>query len=336
MNAITQAERSFDHEWGRIQNSAHQRTIARELAHKRQLESVYVTSLHQLSDSEFLIGAFVPQSNQYINDMRLGPQDVTLSLVEIGRQIGIAVSHEFLGVPHGHAFILDDMRFEPMPAWHSIDWRTAERLWVHMTVRDCKLGAEHELVSVRAEGTFYVGEQCVCRQSSGWTVQPQHRYLRLRELARLRHVRRPPVPQGDEPPLAGGFRVRAHASAARAVIEDTLWVSRTDHSFVGTLRVERDNRFFFDHQNDHVPGLLVLEGMRRLALDVASRYRRYDGEALLREMEVDFTSFAELDCPVYLTARPAGQPDVMGPPERLHVEARQGERLVASSRFLMA
>src|SRR5882724_5513469 len=231
---------------------AYQHTIPRELTHKRRLENVYLTSLNRVSQQEFLVGAYVPHANTFVNDMRCDPNDVTLTIVEIGRQIGIALSHEFLGVRYDNAFVLRDMEVEVLPAMRAIDWPENETLYAQALIDEQKFLETGELASARANVLFYVGEQCVCRQSSNSYVQQQSRYLKLRELTRTKHARSLKLYGADAPGLSGGFKIRTHSALKRPVIEDTLWAASDANKFIATLRVDRDNRFFFDHDNDHV------------------------------------------------------------------------------------
>jgi 2-oxo-3-(phosphooxy)propyl 3-oxoalkanoate synthase len=328
--------------WEFVSRVAHQHTISRELTHKRRLENVYVTSLSPMgaqspsvTPSEFLFGAFVPQSNVYINDMRSHANDVVLSVVEIGRQIGIALSHEYLGVRPKQAFVLDRMVFEALPALHKQDWHASETLWGQVRISQQVHNAEGELSSTLADGAFYAQDRCVCTQSSQWSILPRERYQRLREIARNRNARRPGQ-MGEPVPLGPGFTVSLDSTARQPVLAPTLWVSSSGNRFVATLLVDRRNLFFFDHDNDHVPGMLVLEGMRSMALDIVGKFTPTErGPASLARIEVSFKTFAELDAPVQLVAT-VRTPPSEGQPMALHVEARQLDRVFASGDFVAA
>jgi 2-oxo-3-(phosphooxy)propyl 3-oxoalkanoate synthase len=323
--------------WEFVARVAHQHTISRELAHKRRLENVYVTSLspRNTSGAEFLFGAFVPQSNAYINDMRTHPHDVTLSIVEIGRQIGIALSHEYLGVQPQHAFVLDHMVFEACAPLHSQDWRAHETLWGHVNISQQVRNTEGALSSAQADGAFYAQDRLMCTQASRWSIVPRERYLRLREIARSRNTRRPGQAT-DTVPLGPGFQVSLDSTARQPVLQPGLWVSSSGTRFVATLHVDASNLFFFDHDNDHVPGMLVLEGMRSMAQDILGKFTPADaGPAALARIEVAFKNFAELTAPVQLVASIVQAPTATTP-MALHIEARQLDRCFATGDFVAA
>lgn len=334
--AVEAPARAIAPTWDVAPQVNHQNTIPRNLAHKRRLENVYVTSLCPSGpNSEFVFGAFVPQSNAYINDMRAYPGDVALSIIEIGRQIGIALSHEYLGVKPQQTFVLDTMVFEALPALHAHDWLANDKLWGQATIDQQVHNEQGELSSARAQGRIHAGDDCVCAQSSNWSILPRDRYQRLREIARARNVRRMSEAT-DTVPLGPGFLVSLDAQLRRPVLEPGLWVSSNACRFVATLHVDQRNLFFFDHDNDHVPGMLVLEGMRSMALDIVGKFSSHTpGPAVLRRIEVAFKNFAELDAPVQLVASlDPHRSD--SEPLSLHVEARQLGRVFATGDFIAA
>lgn len=75
--------------------------------------------------------------------------------------------------------------------------------------------------------------------------------------------------------------------------------------FIAQLFIDPTHGFFFEHPLDHVPGLMLVEAGRQLGTAVA--HVAYDvpiGDTvfILNGMEVDFTSFAELDEPVFVNS----------------------------------
>ncbi|MEZ4320328.1 MAG: AfsA-related hotdog domain-containing protein [Myxococcota bacterium] len=74
------------------------------------------------------------------------------------------------------------------------------------------------------------------------------------------------------------------------------------HRFAAQLHLVADHPFFFEHACDHVPGLALVEWGRQTGIAVAHRFYDVplDGFAfVIRELSVTFTSFAELDGPVF-------------------------------------
>lgn len=311
---------------------AYQQTVARELTHKRYLENVYITALDRLSDMEFLAGAYIPRANIYINDMRGDSNDVTIPVVEIGRQIGMAVAHKFLGVGYNNAFILSDIQFEFSPAQHNIDWRSNETLLAHSVLTDSKCLDNGDLSQVSGYINFYVDDQCVFRQTSNYAIQEYARYLKMRQIMRTRYERTKKLNGSIASELGLGFR--AALCTQCSVLDDSVWIGGDINSFIATLQVDRNNLFFFDHDNDHVPGMLILEGMRQLVVDICTRFGHAQ-VAQIAQMNLDFANFAELDSPVYLIAtvtRKLTDPCALA---TITVEARQLDKVASTGVFLL-
>jgi 2-oxo-3-(phosphooxy)propyl 3-oxoalkanoate synthase len=181
-------------------------TISRDLTHKRRLENVYVTSTSKLSDTEFAAGAFIPQANVYLNDMRGWRNDVTLTVIEIGRQLGIAICHAHMGVSRANVFVLNTMKMETLPAYHTTDWSVEDMLTARFNVGNQVYRIDGNLSAVQATADFYVSEGLVCRIHSDWSIQPVESGKRLREISRVRNMRNAATWMDSTPPFEG-FRI---------------------------------------------------------------------------------------------------------------------------------
>lgn len=300
------------------------RTISRDLTHKRLIENVYVTSMYRATERKFLCGAYLPHANTYLNNMKFHASDVMLKIVEIGRQIGTAVCHEFMGVGQNSAFILNDVFMETLPGWLETDWSVHDSLISQLTVTRCDYGRDGQLRSIRADAVNQVGGRAVCRGYSDWSIQSVERYRRMRDIARSKYLRHTGAAEEDGIPR-DSIRISSRSPLKGSVLNDDLWIRGNGRTFIATLKVDQTNRFFFDHPNDHVPGMLMFEGMRQLALDVAGRLSR-EGEATPRitEVAVGFGSFAELDHSVEIAAHLLeADPELNARSFRMRLEARQ-------------
>lgn len=312
-------------------------TISRDLTHKRRLENVYVTSTSKLSDTEFAAGAFVPQANVYLNDMRGWRNDVTLTVIEIARQLGIAICHAHLDVSRANVFVLNTMKLETLPAYHTTDWSVEDMLTARFTVGNRVCRTDGALSAVQATADFYVSDGLVCRINSDWSIQPVESGKRLREISRVRNMRNAVSWMENIPPFEG-FRIQPIFPAKRSLLDNTLWAASTGKAFAAALQIDLDNMFFFDHENDHVPGMLILEGMRELAVDVAMRLPRSGGEPpRIGKVDIGFRNFAELHHTVHLLAEVEGRTGAGGNQElTVRVEARQFGKIVSEGRFVVA
>jgi len=311
---------------------AYQQTVARTLTHKRHLENVYITSLDRLASHEFLAGAYIPRANTYINAMRGDSNDVTIPVVEIGRQLGMAIAHKFLDVGYGNAFILSELQFEFCPEANEIDWRRNETIFAHSVQTDLVRQASGEVSQIGGFINFYVDDQCVFRKSSSFSIQDRGRYTKLRDIMRTRYERAKKLSSKIERQPDIGFK--AGLCTKCSVLEDTVWIGSDINNLVATLQVDQNNLFFFDHDNDHIPGMLILEGMRQLVVDTCTRFGHVHVAQIAR-MDLEFSTFAELDSPLYLAAtvtRSVTDPCALAV---ITVEARQVDKVVSKGVFTL-
>jgi hypothetical protein len=315
-------------------------TISRELAHKRRLENVYITSVSSLGEGQFLCGAFMPMANMYLNEMRAGPGDVALTMIEIGRQAGIAICHQHLGVPRSHVFVLDKVSFTATAAFADVDWTVHSMVTIRSKAHNEVAVADEERVMLWGNSEFSVNGVCIGSLSVSGVIQSAERYQRLRKLIQVRRQRiinaARAEARADE--TRSGLWLQSSLPAKRPVIGELLWMNG-DGAFTAGLNVDRSNQFFFDHENDHVPGMLILEGLRELASDVALRFRppirRDQYRVPIGEINVSFKSFAELDRPVDLVAEVRHRTMDRTQPVSINLIARQGNEVVAHASAIL-
>lgn len=311
---------------------AYQHTVARELTHKRYLENVYITSLERLDSQEFLAGAYIPRANAFLNAMRGDSNDVTIPIIEIGRQLGMAIAHKFLGVGYGNAFILSDLQFEFCALENTIDWRRNETVLAHSVQTDLERQANGEVSQIGGDISFYADDQCVFRQTSNCAIQDRARYTKLRDIMRTRYERSRRLNNKASYPPSIGFK--AALCTKCSALDDTLWIDSGINSFIATLQVDHNNLFFFDHDNDHIPGMLILEGMRQLAVDICTRFG-HAHVAQIAQINIDFSTFAELDSPLYLVATVTRKPTDPGALAQISIEARQLDKVASKGVFIL-
>ncbi len=93
--------------------------------------------------------------------------------------------------------------------------------------------------------------------------------------------------------------------------EENVFVSRferlddehPDH-IVGQLYLDSGHPFFFEHPLDHYPGLMLVEAGRQFGTAVAHTMYGVPHDAIftLNGITVEFSNFAELEVPVFVTS----------------------------------
>lgn len=128
-------------------------------------------------------------------------------------------------------------------------------------------------------------------------VALEHSIARLHEWAAEFEHRPPPVI--DKKLVHKHRQQNVFVSRFEAVDDE-----HTD-DFVVQLYLDAKHPFFFEHPLDHYPGLMLVEAGRQLGTAVAHvEYGvPFDTVFILNGMSVDFTSFAELDKPVFVNSK---------------------------------
>jgi hypothetical protein len=80
-----------------------------------------------------------------------------------------------------------------------------------------------------------------------------------------------------------------------------------DHAdeHLAELALDEQHPYHFEHAQDHVPGMMLIEAGRQLAMAIAHVYYGVSTEAVfvLNEVSIAFSRFAELKTPVYVHAQ---------------------------------
>lgn len=74
---------------------------------------------------------------------------------------------------------------------------------------------------------------------------------------------------------------------------------------VAELALDTAHPYHFEHAQEHVPGMMLIEAGRQLAMAIAHIYYdvSFDAVFVLENMSSSFTRFAELGAPVFIHAR---------------------------------
>ncbi|MBN2442321.1 MAG: PilZ domain-containing protein [Spirochaetales bacterium] len=90
---------------------------------------------------------------------------------------------------------------------------------------------------------------------------------------------------------------RAHLSDLIDTYPDLI----RDYDFFANLKVDTQHNFFFEHPLEHVPGMLVIEGVRQFLMACGHKYGHtpLSGVSLiLQDLNVNFTQLLELYSPI--------------------------------------
>lgn len=220
------------------------RTVDRELVHRRSLSEVLLTDALRVSDGVFLIGAQWPRWHVFYGSIHDGYNSALIA--ETLRQATIMTAHSMLEVPLDRRFLLSSMTVsrndtDSVPDLAAEAGVTLQLLDVHRSA-----GSVSKMV-VQAE--FVVDGEPVATGTAKARIVGEGTYARLRGL---------PAAEGTFLETARlPARQVGHTSRRNVVLGVTSGQNRWP------LLVDASNPIFFDHPLDHVPGALLIEAARQ-------------------------------------------------------------------------
>jgi hypothetical protein len=247
-------------------------TVPRELVHRRAISEVFMTDISRIGEGRYLAAAQWPRLHPFFCSTP-GAYDTAL-IAESLRQATILVAHAMEGVPMGQVFLMPDMSVHALGG-HSTDPGTPTEVNILLDVNVSQRNA-HGPVLLRVEARFDVGGHPIATGTAGARLVDPASYARLR---------RRPATDGQPPqtvplpPERAGHRFSHNVAIGAGGPADT-W----------PLHVDDTNPTFFDHPLDHVPGLLMVEGIRQ-----ALRVRMTAPDLDFQAFEASFLKIVELD-----------------------------------------
>ncbi|OAH10886.1 ScbA/BarX family gamma-butyrolactone biosynthesis protein [Streptomyces jeddahensis] len=253
-------------------------TVPRELVHRAAVAEVMLTDWKRLADAHFAMTAQWPRGHSFFTPVD-GVHHDPLIAAETIRQIGALLAHAEFGVPFGHQFLLEELTLTVHPEQLRIG-QTPAALDIDVTCKEVRKRAGR-LTGLAYETTVLrEGRPAASGRISFSAIAPAV-YRRLRPERVFSAGHRPiPLTAPVAPQSVGRL------SPADVVLSPTGDPNRWQ------LRVDTRHPVLFDHQVDHVPGMVLLEAARQAATAVLGR-----SSILPLGLECEFKKYAELDLP---------------------------------------
>jgi len=276
-------------------NDNHSHAVAPELVHKRAVAEVRITAVAADADG-WILRARLPRRHSFHNDAmgRQSGYHDPLFVLEAFRQGCIAASHLFYSVPLDFHYtvryyqfsVLDLTALESATEPAEFEFRTAIR-------REFRPGGQAPVNGLAVAATAKRNGINAMELSGAFGWMPEDRWQLMRTGSSWE-----PAPQpSTADPLTVGRRQSAHVVIGEPVQR------HNDGSACAPIVMDIHNPTFFDHPLDHLPGGLILEACRQLALAVLGpRASMIVGPSRLR---CDFHSFAELNPACIVALAPA-------------------------------
>lgn len=273
-------------------------TVPRQLVHRAAVAEVFLTGWSVLDEHRTRVLAQWPRAHSFYTPIE-GRHDPML-VGETIRQAGVLVAHAVRDVPMGHRFLMWGLHFTVHPENMALGVRPADlELCVDFT--------EIRHARNRLEGPYTVtirqDDRVVATGGARFTCTAPAVYRRLRE-ARL-------TKSAGDGGVAGAVTDGGVAGAAvtplppasvgrSSAFDVVLAPAPGDAPGRWQLRVDTSHPILFDHPDDHVPGMVLLEAARQAAAAVAPG----DGAPYPLSMENTFDRYVEFDTPCWIEATP--------------------------------
>jgi hypothetical protein len=290
-------------------------TVARSLVHRAAVCEVFLTDHADLGGGRFALAAQLPRTHAYFSD-HLAAQATydPLLLLEVCRQASILVTHRYLGVAPDQKFVFGTGEFavQDRPALR-IGASPAQVLLTVSIVDEKRRG--DELVGVTYAMEVHLGDALVFTETMAIQWMPGAVWERIRTRGRgdlgIEGLPFAATGLALEPTAVG----RAHAQ--NVVLGP---VAHAASSVEAEVRVDRDHPALFDHELDHVPGMLIFEALRQAAIVAAHERLGYSPARLVLDRAlVRFTRFGEFEIPTRARAEVLAQREGGGAEVRLAI-----------------
>jgi hypothetical protein len=251
-------------------------TVARQLVHRCAVSEVLLTDWCQRGVNVFVCAAQWSRSHSFYR-IRQGRHDPLL-LAETIRQVGLLLCHEAYQMPPEYRFLMERMFYDADFDGLKDGGAPAEIVLVvrvHPSARRSTPSARALCVEVE-----FLRGKAVIGRGTGWV-----RCLAPSLYQRIRSPRCACAAGRDQPPPV------PPAQVGLLEAEDVV-IGHCRYPGEWPLRIRTDHPVLFDHPLDHVPGMLVLEGMRQ-----ASRVILGWPQAALTTCDITFSRFIDLDAP---------------------------------------
>ncbi|MFD7579379.1 ScbA/BarX family gamma-butyrolactone biosynthesis protein [Kitasatospora sp. NPDC059817] len=268
-------------------------TVAKEYVHRACHAEVFLTGSEQLNETTFAVTAQWPRAHTFFTTPD-GTRHDPIQTAETIRQAGLYLAHTRFGVPLDHKFMM----------WN-LDYTTRPRqLLIGAAPTDLSIEARLVPQPRRSGTTIDFTLSAVIRRGAHLAATGHTRFTTVPDSTyrRLRGARREadPAPAVSGEPLAPGRVGRIRPCD----------VILTPADAPGTWHLTPDpwHPILFDHANDHVPGMVLLEAARQATNALVS-----PATVIPASAATTYHRYAEHDAATTITARhtPGDDPDAL-------------------------
>jgi hypothetical protein len=277
-----------------------ERCVPRRLVHRRSLSEVFLTDSRSVSRTQFVAGAQLPSSHAYFTDHMEATSVDPLLLLECCRQAETHAVHTHFGAPADTKFVLQSWSLSlsglasigsasgpaevaVMADTHDAQWRgtslRALSYRMRIDVSGEHVGEARMRVQYLPDGVYDAMRR---KQHGGGAPPSSDTYRNPRDEALV-------------PPECVGRTQPDNVILVDPVVDGKAVRAR--------LRVDGGHPSMFDHAQDHVPGMVLMEAGRQIALLTWGELTRVPPASWrISGIEADFHAYGELGEPLVVIA----------------------------------
>lgn len=294
---------------------SYERTVRRELAHRRAVGEVFVTDSAQTGEDEFALAIQIPRGHSLWSDRRADYHD-PFATGEAARQGSFVIIHQHLGIPVDLPFSMRTFGFtvDRLDAYHDGQRAPLDGI-VRYRLSDKRVSGG-QLGSMRVDGEVTLNGVRAMTVGGDVVFMPGGDYQALRAFQRARKPIEPGTRPEPTPPLPPASVGR---SDPRNVAIGPPAGPAGSRRF--PLVIDKSHPSYFDHDYDHVPGPLCVEAFRQAAIVTAREAGVIPSPVVaMTGCQLAFDDFGEFEETLFCTA------DIVPGPEDLPVRLRVGLR----------
>ncbi|MGW7528755.1 ScbA/BarX family gamma-butyrolactone biosynthesis protein [Streptomyces sp. NPDC054783] len=258
-------------------------TVPKEYVHRASLAEVFLTGCTAQQQHNFSLTGQWPRAHTLFNSTDGSAHD-PLQVAETFRQAGMFIAHAELGVPLSHRLVMWNLSYTTHP----------NNMGITLTPTDFILSARCSEITwrrgaaswLRFEMSIHRDGALVAHGGGSISTIPQAVYSRLRS-------NRTPW-SGEAFAISESRAPLAPVTVGRTSTTDVV-LSPTDTPGRWLLTPDLTHPIFFDHADDHIPGMVLLEGARQAASASLAPKRLKPTNA-----STEFFRYAEFDRPCWL------------------------------------
>ncbi|GHI10398.1 adhesin [Streptomyces cellostaticus] len=256
--------------------------MPREYVHRASLAEVFLTSCTRIHESRFVLTGQWPRAHTFFLSAD-GRRHDPMQIAETMRQVGLHLAHAEFDVPLGHHFVMWDMSFVSHVEHLGVG-RTPSDLVLEATCVDV-VRRGNRLVEFRLVITIERDGHLVANGGGRFTCISDATYRRLRGSAPATD----PSPYQPVPLAPSDF--------GRTLRRDVV-LAPTGTPGRWRLNADTSHPILFDHDGDHVPGMVLLEAARQAACALLP-----PGSTLIpATVSTEFQRYAEFTSPCWIEA----------------------------------